>query len=120
MNETAPQANASRLQKPKVSEVLGPTSTVSCALTLKIPIPNNVIYIDPDVPKSTNVTPAAAPFAEEPTYPAPAMPAGKMGAAETPLPAVNAEASDYYGGNQVHSRARTFSSVCLKRLVEPS
>lgn len=48
-------------------------------------------------------------MAEEPPFPA--VPAGKMGEAETPLPAVNAEAADYYGGNQVHSRARTFSSV---------
>lgn len=85
-----------------------------CALTLKIPIPSNLLYIDPEVPNSTNVTPAATPLDEEPPFPM--VPKGKKGAAETPLPAANAEASEYYGGNQVHSRARTYSSVSLKRL----
>lgn len=90
---------------------------MSCALTLKLPIPSNLLYIDPDVPKSTNVSPAATPRDEEPSFPS--APAGKMGEVETPLPAVNAEASDYYGGTQVHSRARTYSSVCLECPQEP-
>lgn len=76
-------------------------------------MPSNLLYIDPDVPKSTNVTPAATPKDEEPHFPS--VNVGKKGDVETPLPAVNAEASDYYGGTQVHSRARTYSSVCLDR-----
>lgn len=79
----------------------------------QIPLPKNLLYIDPDVPKSNTVTPATTPPEEASPF---APPAGKMGAAETPLPAINAEAADYYGGNQVHSRARTFSSVRHHRI----
>ena len=36
---------------------------------------------------------------------------GNLGQQETNLPHVHAEAEEYYGGNQVWSRARTFSNV---------
>lgn len=36
---------------------------------------------------------------------------GKLGQEDKELPAVNAEPSEYYGGHQVWSRARTFSDV---------
>lgn len=36
---------------------------------------------------------------------------GKIGDFEASLPKVNAEPSEYYGGQQVASRARTFSTV---------
>jgi alpha,alpha-trehalase len=38
---------------------------------------------------------------------------GKLGPNDTKLPEVYAEASEYYGGNEVWSRARTFSNVSV-------
>ena len=46
-----------------------------------------------------------------PTAPAPPVPSGTQGGAKTPLPSVHADAQDYYGGEHVQTRARTYSAV---------
>ena len=53
---------------------------------------------------------------ERPPVPQPTR-VGKIGEIEAHLPRVNAEPSEYYGGQQVASRARTFSTVSPERLL---
>ncbi|ORX39915.1 alpha,alpha-trehalase [Kockovaella imperatae] len=61
-----------------------------------LPQPQNLLFIEPHVSKQL---PTNAPVG------------GKLGQQETTLPHVHSEASEYYGGNQVWSRARTFSNA---------
>ncbi|TYJ57211.1 hypothetical protein B9479_002126 [Cryptococcus floricola] len=105
----------------------------------KLAIPNNVLFIDNEVPPSnaasavtTPTEQQADPFtstADRADYltkaleesQAPRQEAGlppngisrvgKMGREERKLPDINAEPSEYYGGAQVWSRARTFSNA---------
>ncbi|RSH94103.1 alpha,alpha-trehalase nth1 [Saitozyma podzolica] len=106
-------------------------------LRAKLPHPKNLLFIEPEVtPRSGVTTPteedplaaAGAHLAETPqdiTPHAGTPPEhsehrqvvsklerlGKLGQEEKELPAVNAEPSEYYGGHQVWSRARTFSDA---------
>lgn len=108
---------------------------------IQIPLPKNLLFIDPGVtPNATDVSDpmaqAGASLSREnsqpgdsdsttPTEsykPAP-IPAfnpegvpkaertGQMNKVQKELPHVHAEPGEYYGGNQVWSRARTFSNV---------
>jgi alpha,alpha-trehalase len=106
-------------------------------IRVQLPHPKNLLFIEPEVtPRSGVTTPteedpmavAGAALAETPqdiTPHAGTPPEhshhrqvvsklerlGKLGLEEKELPAVNAEPSEYYGGHQVWSRARTFSDV---------
>ncbi|KAL0250407.1 hypothetical protein I308_102580 [Cryptococcus tetragattii IND107] len=104
----------------------------------KLPIPKNLLFIENEVPPSTTPSQATTPTDQEldpfahagdkaellsqalresqvpkkpmsPPNGAPRL--GKIGQLETRLPDINAEPSEYYGGAQVSSRARTFSNV---------
>ncbi|WVR05204.1 hypothetical protein IAU60_002216 [Kwoniella sp. DSM 27419] len=99
-----------------------------------LPVPKNLLYIDHDVPSSTNASPATTP--REPAIADPLAAAGaglkppppatngsttppvttpfdrlgKIGQKEMKLPDVHAEPHEYYGGTEVWTRARTFSN----------
>lgn len=106
----------------------------------QLPIPKNLLFIENEVPPSTTPSQATTPTDQEldpfahagdkaellsqalresqapkkpmsPPNGAPRL--GKIGQLETRLPDINAEPSEYYGGAQVSSRARTFSNVSL-------
>ncbi|ORY27167.1 putative Alpha,alpha-trehalase [Naematelia encephala] len=102
----------------------------------RLPIPRNLLFIEPNVPTSKSASTSTTPTNQDVADPlasagAPEQLAaaltedaaapkqvdfgkperkGKIGQVETKLPDVNAEPAEYYGGNQVSSRARTFSN----------
>ena len=91
--------------------------------------PRNLLFIEPDVPSRTSTPGATTPISREHSpidHPAgnieqgngvdggvKAERKGRIGQTEMALPDVHAEPAEYYGGNQVWSRARTFSSVSV-------
>jgi hypothetical protein len=72
-------------------------------------LPRNLHFIDPHVPETPgDVTPK---FEAQDPLETKNVRLGKLGEVQKALPDVHAEASDYYGGKEVWSRARTFSNV---------
>ena len=85
----------------------------------QLPRPTKLLFIEPQVTSSASNSEATTPTydqVEEPSLingrgTATNGRVGKIGLQEKSLPDVHAEASEYYGGNQVYSRSRTFSDA---------
>lgn len=125
-------ANAARAKVSRhfpLSPLLLPTAQV---LTFQLPQPRNLLFIEPGVDGSPATTPTGAPHNDpldmagallnraESTTPtnegAPAQAplpkpqrTGLVGSLETQLPNIHSEPSEYYGGQRVETRARTYS-----------
>lgn len=82
--------------------------------SLQLPQPKNLLFIEPHVtPSASAATTPTGDVNHDPLARAGAKlePVGKIGQDDIPLPNVHAEPHEYYGGQPMWSRARTFSNV---------
>ena len=85
----------------------------------QLPRPTKLLFIEPQVTSSASDSALTTPTYHE--FEGPSLAnrrdtaangrVGKIGLQERRLPDVHAEPSEYYGGNQVNSRSRTFSDA---------
>ncbi|EIW69450.1 neutral trehalase [Tremella mesenterica DSM 1558] len=109
----------------------------------KLPQPRNLLFIEPDVPVSTTTSAQTTPTKEYEHDPIKHLaaglnggqaddtagkalaaavtnaPRGQLGLKETKLPGVHSEPAEYYGGAEVSTRARTFSSAAFGKQRPP-
>ena len=80
----------------------------------QLPQPKNLLFIEPHVtPSASTATTPTNDINNDPLARAGAKlePVGKVGTDDIRLPNVHAEPHEYYGGQPMWSRARTFSNV---------